>query len=71
MVKRKENTMNKYYYNHIEIFEQDRVWQADYVRANGTRFALHRACCDTKAKALAEAKANVDVLNLLNGYTVA
>ncbi len=63
--------MDRYMYKHIEIFEADRVWQADYVRANGTRFALHRACCDTKAKALAEAKANVDVLNLLNGLEVA
>ena len=61
--------MDRYYYNHIEVFECNGMWMANYVRANGTRFALHRACCDTKAKALAEAKLNVDVLNMLNGFT--
>ena len=62
--------MSKYLYKHIEIIEISGCYHADYVRPNGTRFPLHRASCDTKARAMAEAKANVNVLNLLNGYGI-
>lgn len=63
--------MDRYQYNHIEIIKINGLYHADYVRPNGTRFILHRASCDTKAKAMAEARANIDVLNLLNGWEVA
>lgn len=57
----------KYNYKGIEVFKAYDSWQADYVeRETGKRFALHRCCMDTRAQAIAEAKANIDFLNLLN-----
>ena len=45
-------------------------WSADYVE-NGKRFALHKACCNTKAKAYAIAAQCIDYLNKgVNGYGI-
>lgn len=51
--------MRKYLYKDIVLFLHWGTWQANY----GKQFALHRACCRTKADAYAIAKAEVDYLN--------
>lgn len=52
----------KYLYKHIICFQYYGTWNADCVY-EGKRFALHRACCATKANAYEEAKAQIDCLN--------
>lgn len=52
-----------YLYKGIHVFQTWGTWQADYVMENGTRFALHRACLPTKAKAYELAKMEVNALN--------
>ena len=44
--------MSRYLYKHIQIVEISGCYHADYVRPNGTRFVLHRASCDTRAKSI-------------------
>ena len=41
-------------------------WQADYIKPNGERFALHRCCCRTKKGAYVIAKEQIDWLRQNN-----
>lgn len=48
-------------YKYIVVYFSGHGYQADYDDGK-TRFALHRACCKTKAQAYEEAKQQVDYL---------
>lgn len=54
--------MKKYIYKNIICYQSYGCWDADY-NDHGTRIALHRCGCRTKAYAYEIAKANVDYMN--------
>lgn len=53
-------------YKYIVVYFSGYGYQADY-NDGKTQFALHRACCKTKARAYNEAKQQIDYLNLKEG----
>lgn len=55
--------MKKYTYKNIKCYQTYGRWQADYIREDGSRFALHRCCTRTKADAYIIAKREVDYMN--------
>ena len=55
--------MKRYKYKNIVCFQDMGRWHADYVRDDGTHFALFRGAAKTKKLALALAKDDIDFLN--------
>lgn len=53
-------------YKYIVVYFNGYGYQADY-NDGKTHFALHRACCKTKARAYNEAKRQIDHLNSREG----
>jgi hypothetical protein len=54
--------MTEYKASNIICFEDNGKWHADY-KADGRRFAIHRACCNTKRAAYEYAKECIDYMN--------
>lgn len=57
--------MKRYKYKNIICFMTYGRWDADF-SDGGTRYALHRCACKTKAEAYNIAKDNIDYMNRLN-----